>query len=91
MTLGLRTRPATGATVANDVEGQVLVERRVDAVRRVHEQHRVAVGRRLDRELGADVVAAAGLVLDTNVWPIFSVSHCAMIRASTSVGCRRAD
>ena len=50
--------------VADEVEAEVLVERRVDAVGRVDEQHRVAVRRRVDDRLDAEVVAGARLVLD---------------------------
>ena len=50
--------------VADEVERQLLVERRVDAVRRIDQQHGVAVGRRREHGFDREVVAGAGLVLD---------------------------
>src|SRR6266496_3815535 len=46
------------------VERQRLVERHVDRVGRRRDEERVAVGRRLGDEIGADVAARAGAVLD---------------------------
>ena len=64
--------------VAQEVERQMLVERGVDAVGRIDQQDRVAVGRGVRHRLGADIVAGAGPVLDDEllaeplgqIWPI---------------------
>jgi len=50
--------------VADEVEFEIAVERGVDVVGRIDQQHSVAVGLGIDHRLGADVVAGAGLVLD---------------------------
>src|SRR5262245_26265527 len=50
--------------VANEIETEFLVERRVDGVRRASHEQRVAVRRRLHHRLGANVAAGAGPVLD---------------------------
>ena len=50
--------------VADEVEIELLVERRVDRVRRRHQIKHVAVGRRAHDHLGADIGAGARLVLD---------------------------
>src|SRR6266446_2710125 len=49
--------------VVHRIEGQ-LVQARVHRVAARHQQQGVAVGRRFDRELGTQVAAGAGLVLD---------------------------
>ena len=64
ITFGTRMKPATGVEVAQEFEVEVLVERGVDGVGRIGEEQRVAVGRRLGRIFGGDIVAGAGLVLD---------------------------
>ena len=50
--------------VADEVEFELLVECRVDEIRRSDQEQRVAVGRRVHDRLGRDVGAGAGLVLD---------------------------
>jgi tetrahydromethanopterin S-methyltransferase subunit G len=50
--------------VADEVEIERLVERRVDEIRRRDQQQRVAVGRRVHHRFGRDVGAGAGAVLD---------------------------
>ena len=50
--------------VADEVEIELLVERRVDGVRGRDEQQRVAVGRRAHHRLGRDVAAGARPALD---------------------------
>ena len=47
-----------------DVERQLVVELRIDRVRRQREQDRVAVGRRLRDDIGADVAGSAAAVVD---------------------------
>jgi hypothetical protein len=50
--------------VADEVEAEVRVERRIDGVCRDRQHQRVAVGRRPDDELGADIAGGARPVLD---------------------------
>ncbi len=50
--------------VAEEIEAEPIVERRVDGVRRADHQQRVAVGRRVHDRFGGDVAAGAGAVLD---------------------------
>jgi hypothetical protein len=50
--------------VDREVVAEVVVERGVDRVDRVGHEQRVAVGRRAHRHLGANVVSAAGTILD---------------------------
>jgi hypothetical protein len=45
-------------------EGELLVERDVDRVRRADDEERVAIGRRPHHELGAEIGAGAGPILD---------------------------
>ncbi len=70
--------------VLERVVGQLLVEVRADDVRRAGEKQRVAVGRRLRHEVGADRAARAGLVLDEELPPERSDSRGASIRAGVS-------
>ena len=63
MTSGTRKMPATGAiSLTKSIEP--VVERRIDRVLRVHQEHRVAVGAALRDRLGRDVAAGAGPDLD---------------------------
>ena len=58
------TSGAIGVKSLVDVERQVLVERRVDAVRgRRAEQDRIAVGARFGHDLGRDIAAGARPVI----------------------------
>ena len=50
--------------VAQEIEVELFVERGVDGVLRIHQQQRVAVGRRAGDELGRDVAGGAGPGLD---------------------------
>ncbi len=50
--------------IALDVERQLLVELRVDRVRRQREQDRVAVGRRFRDDVGAEIAGGAAAVVD---------------------------
>src|SRR5215831_10963067 len=59
MTNGKSTR-GNRRDVAQDVEGQRGIERRVDCVGGGDEQQRVAVGRRIDRGLRREIGAAPG-------------------------------
>ena len=56
--------PATGAMSRMKIETEIVVERRVDRVGHRHRQQRIAVGRRLDGGLGADIAAGARPVVD---------------------------
>ena len=58
-----------GRDVAYEVERQLFVQRRVDAVSRIHQQHGVAIRRCGHHRLGADVVAAARPVLHHHLLP----------------------
>ena len=57
MTFGTPTRPATGAMSRRKLKRQIRVERRVDRIGRVDEQHGIAVGRRTRPPFRAHVVA----------------------------------
>ena len=50
--------------VADEIEIELVVERRVDRVRRSDQEERVAVRRRAHDRLGADIAAGARPVLD---------------------------
>ena len=50
--------------VADEVEIKLVVKRRIDGVRRAHQEQRVAVRCRLHDRLGGDIGAGAGSVLD---------------------------
>ena len=50
--------------IADEIERQLLVERGRDRVVGAGKQHRVAVGRGIDRNAGGDIAAGAGAVLD---------------------------
>jgi hypothetical protein len=54
----------TGSKSLRRVERQLRIERRVDRVRRQREQHRVAVGRRLRDDVGAERAGRAAAVVD---------------------------
>jgi hypothetical protein len=53
--------------VANEIEGELVVEGVVDRVRRNHLEQRVTVRRRLHHGLGADIAAGARPVLDDHL------------------------
>ena len=61
---GARARGRDRHDVADEVEVQLVVERRIDGVAGVDQQQRVAIGRRRDDRLGAEIAAGAALVLD---------------------------
>ena len=50
--------------VADEIEIELVVERRIDRVRRADQEKRVAVGRRAHDRLGGDIAAGARPVLD---------------------------
>ena len=64
MTLGDADDAGDRRDVADEIEIELVVERRVDRVRRTDQQQRVAVGGRAHDRLGADVAAGARPVLD---------------------------
>src|SRR5262245_9642776 len=70
--------------VANEIETKLVVERRVDDVRRTCHEEGVAVRRRPHDRLGANVAAPTWPAM-TNGWPSRSDSHCAIRRATMSV------
>ena len=51
--------PETGVDVAEEIEIELVVERRVDGVGRCHQKQRVAIGRSAYDRLGGDIGAAA--------------------------------
>jgi hypothetical protein len=58
-----------GDAVADEIERKLLVERRVDGVVWTDEGDRVAIGRRAEYGLHADIAARAGPVLDDKLLP----------------------
>jgi hypothetical protein len=58
---------ATGAYVANEIEVELFVERRIHCVRRDDQEQRVAIRRRDDDNFGADTAASARPVLNDEV------------------------
>ena len=64
MTLGIAHDARDRRDVADEIEIELVVERRVDRVRRNDQEKRVAVRRRTHDRLGGDIAAGAGPVLD---------------------------
>ena len=64
MTSGYADDARDRRDVADEIEIELVVERRVDRVRRRGQEERVAVGRRVHDGLGADIAAGARPVLD---------------------------
>ena len=64
MTLGTTIMPAIWREVAEKIEIELFVERRVDRLCRTDHEQRVAVSGSAHDGLGADVAAAARPVLD---------------------------
>jgi len=56
--------PATGRAVANEIERQLVVERRIDGIVGSDEADGIAIGRRAQHRRHADISAGADLVLD---------------------------
>src|SRR5262249_11702296 len=59
--------PATGRAVANKIERQLIVERRIDGIVGSGEADGIAVGRRAQHRRHADISASADLVLDEDL------------------------
>jgi hypothetical protein len=53
-----------GRDVANEIEIEIVVKRRIDRVRRTDQEQRVTVRRRENDRLGGDIAACARPVLD---------------------------
>ena len=64
MTMGHSDDARDRRDVADEIEVELVVERRVDRVRRTDQEQRVAVRRRAHDRLGADIAAGARPVLD---------------------------
>ena len=64
MTKGTSDDARDRRDVADEIEIELVVERRVDRVRERRQEERVAVGRRTHDRLGANIVAGARPVLD---------------------------
>ena len=64
MTLGTRHDARDRRDVADEIEIELVVERRVDRVRRTDQKECIAVGGRTHDRLGADIAAGARPVLD---------------------------
>src|SRR5215467_8880207 len=64
MTLGARMMPRDRRDVADEIEVELFVQRRVDRVVPPDHEQRVAVGRRTYNRLGADIAAATRPVVD---------------------------
>jgi hypothetical protein len=71
--------------VARRVERQRWIEGDVDGIRGRGRQNRVAVRRRIDDALGADIAAGPGLFSNTKGWPSRSASRSQTGRASRPV------
>ena len=64
MTLGRAHDARDRRDVANEIEVELVVERRVDGVRRSDQEQRVAVRRRVHDHLGPDIAAGARPIFD---------------------------
>ena len=53
--------------IADEIEGQLGIKRGVDRIRRIDQQQRVTVRRRMNCRFGADIVARARLILDEDL------------------------
>jgi len=67
MTRAPRKTPAIGANVTDEIEIELVVERRVGRVERTDQEKRVAVGRGTHDRLGTDVAAATRPVIDNKL------------------------
>jgi len=65
--VGEEQRPGHRRAVANEIERQLVVERRIDGVVRSGEADGIAVGRRAQHRRHADISASADLVLDEDL------------------------
>ena len=64
MTSGNLTEACDRRNVVHHIEDQIVVQRHVDGVGHRQRQQRIAVGRRVDDDLGADIAGAAGPIVD---------------------------
>ena len=71
--------------VADEIEVEFVVERRVGRVGAPDHEQRVSVCGRAHDRLGTDVGTATGLLSITNCWPSRSDNHWPMTRAVMSV------
>ena len=55
--------------VLDEIETELVIERRVDCARRRDHKERVTVGRSLHDRLGTDIATGAGAVLDDELFP----------------------
>src|SRR5205807_1146468 len=62
--LGLADHARDWRDVADEIETELVVERRVDRIRRLDHQERIAVGGRAHDSLGADIAGYAWPILD---------------------------
>ena len=83
--VGLAADACHRRDVANEIEIELVVERRVNRVDRSHEEERVPVSGRTHSRLGADIGACAGPVFDDELLAEGSDSHCPIRRAMMSV------
>jgi hypothetical protein len=52
--------------VLDEIETEIVIERRIDGIRRAGHQQRVTIGRRMSDQLGAEIAGGAGAVVDDN-------------------------
>ena len=78
-------READRHEILLDIERQLVVELRIDRVRRQREQERVAVGRRLGRDVGADIAGGATAIVDDDRLSQLRRKRLVRMRATTSV------
>ena len=64
MTLGCADDARDRRDVADEIEIELLVERRVDGIRRTDQEKRIAIGGRTNDRFGGDIGACARPVLD---------------------------
>ena len=62
--VGNAEEACNGGEVANEIEIEITVERRVDRVRRCSHQERIAIGGRSRDHLGADIATGARAIVE---------------------------
>src|SRR5262249_22541997 len=75
-----------GRNIADEIEVEIVVDRRIDRVRRCHEEKGVSVRRCTHDDFSADIAAGTWSIVDTTIkdWPNLSDSSRAIKRAVMS-------